>query len=263
MVFMFNQLSLAAIAFLIFHVRVQTAQLQNFLSRDSPRNPLVQIIESIEADYANKTGSPRAIQTRGIGLNGELCQSQGDCSSPRKCITASTTGVAMCSENSLACVCMDMNITGCTSRTVCPTGERCTQVSKGPPKVTVCFSSNMADRLKLAEAGSCIDARALEHFEREDLVFEEDRIAEVYCDQHESCATGGHMIVFKEKAMMMMSYCQIVRCDKKKIKVNSPKYHRGLRLKSNTDGLEYTAFAAQFETRIEEFAMSKAIRAGF
>lgn len=62
--------------------------------------------------------------------------------------------------------------------------------------------------------------------------------------------------------MMMRSYCRKVACVEKRMYVNSMRYKKGLRVGSRTDGLLYTAFAARFETSVEESVLRGAVRVG-
>lgn len=112
------------------------------------------------------------------------------------------------------------------------------------------------------ESVVCIDATFLRHLSTEDLVFEKHAWATVLCDGNESCATGGHMVDFRGRPMRMNTYCSIVECVQRVMLVNSPRYSRGLQVKSNTDGLYFTAFAARYNTRLEESLLSVAVRAG-
>lgn len=113
-----------------------------------------------------------------------------------------------------------------------------------------------------SEPPICVDARALAHMKPEELVFERHNLAKVLCDGNDSCATPGHMVDFKGRVMMMRTYCEMVPCEQRKVHVNSPKFRRRLRVKSRTDGLHYTAFAARFATRGEEMALSTLSRIG-
>ena len=112
------------------------------------------------------------------------------------------------------------------------------------------------------EAASCISIHSLRHLEREELVFGRDRMETVLCDRRNSCATAGHMVRFKGRGMMMRSYCGIVRCDRRRMFVNSPKYRRGLLVPSRSEGLVFTAFAARFATRVEEHILTAAVHLG-
>ena len=61
--------------------------------------------------------------------------------------------------------------------------------------------------------------------------------------------------------MMMKSYCDIVGgCLRKMMMVNSPKYKRGMSIPSRSHGMEFTAFAARYETSTEEVILSTAMR---
>lgn len=113
------------------------------------------------------------------------------------------------------------------------------------------------------ESEVCIDARALRHVGRHELVYAQHRLSEVVCDRFDSCATEGHVVVYKGAAMLMRSYCAVVGCVTRVLEVNSPKYRRRLSVPSNTAGLHFTALAARFATKGEELVLKAVIRAGF
>lgn len=110
----------------------------------------------------------------------------------------------------------------------------------------------------------CIDASAIDHLPREELVFRKHVLARVLCDPNDSCATPGHMVTFRGRAMRMSTYCRVasVKCRKDQMYVNSPRYRRGIRVKSRTEGLVFTALAARYETRAEELVLAGAVRLG-
>lgn len=112
-----------------------------------------------------------------------------------------------------------------------------------------------------SEGGVCIDAQLLRGA-REELVFEEDSMAAVLCDVDGSCATAGHVVVFRGRAMMMRSYCEIVRCERRVVWVNSPRLRRKARVRTKTEGLLFTAFAARWGTRVEERLLAAAVHVG-
>lgn len=64
--------------------------------------------------------------------------------------------------------------------------------------------------------------------------------------------------------MMMSSYCEElgVECNVVATVVNSPRMKVGLRIKSRTDGLEFTALAARFESKVEEHVLRSVVRLG-
>lgn len=115
-----------------------------------------------------------------------------------------------------------------------------------------------------SEAGdpACIDASALSGLDSRELVFKNHVMKRVLCDAYGSCATAGHMVAYKGIGMMMKSYCTIVSCVEDTLEVNSPKLRRGIRIASKTEDLHFTAFAARYETQIEEMAMATAVRVG-
>lgn len=114
------------------------------------------------------------------------------------------------------------------------------------------------------EAGDpvCIGVDLLEGFASHQLVFEKHTLARVLCDPWNSCATKGHMVHYREKVMMMGTYCSIVGCERKVMKVNSPKYERGLKVASRTADLHFKAFAARYGTKAEEAVLAAAVRIG-
>lgn len=121
-------------------------------------------------------------------------------------------------------------------------------------------------------SGVCIDARVFHadaklHGQR---LFKDDRMARVLCDPSGSCATPGHMVVFHATAMTMSRYCRIIEttlngqasCTNRNMLVNSARYVPGLRIQSSTHHLQFSALAARFETRVEEFVLRNAIHIG-
>lgn len=123
-------------------------------------------------------------------------------------------------------------------------------------------SSSEPSSEPLLQTETCVDSSALQHLRRDELVFEKDVWSEVLCDEGDSCATAGHIVLHHGKAMMMKSYCEVVGCKKKRMFVNSPRYTVGCRISSRTDGLQYSSFAARYETRGEEMLMAVAIHSG-
>lgn len=63
--------------------------------------------------------------------------------------------------------------------------------------------------------------------------------------------------------MRMSSYCREVPCVRRLIQVNSPRYKRELLIRSNTAGLQYTAFAARYNSLVEEIFFRAAVRLRF
>lgn len=112
-----------------------------------------------------------------------------------------------------------------------------------------------------AEGAVCVDAKILRR-EGVELVWKTDRWAKVLCDERGSCATEGHVVVFKGKAMRMDRYCHKHGCREDWRWVNSPRMRRGLRVQSQTDELAFTPFAARWGTNFEEFILRVAIAAG-
>lgn len=112
--------------------------------------------------------------------------------------------------------------------------------------------------------GVCVDAALLAQVPQKDRVFSTDRRASVLCDASGTCATSGHMVVWKNKPVSMMQYCSMLStpCTAQVRWVNSPRYSRGLRLPSRTNGLQLTPLAAKWNTKGERFVLSLAVRMG-
>lgn len=162
----------------------------------------------------------------------------------------------------------------CTSNDACADGEECYGDWLTPPR---CISVIARDFFKVKEPQGdsggndsssrvsdtgCVDATALRHFQHQQLTLDKHIRAKVFCDSFGSCATPGHMVMSEGKAMMMRSYCGLVECTSEVMLVNSPRWDRALRVKSKTEALEYTAFAARWESKAEEHVLRTAVRVG-
>lgn len=126
-------------------------------------------------------------------------------------------------------------------------------------------STTLTGPTEADNGGGCIAIRELQGFSTERLVFRKHKITSVLCDRFESCATAGHMVYYNGNGMMMKSYCNLIKdgCETRRMEVNSPKWSsRRLRIRSKSPGLEYTSFAAKYETNTEEQMLKIAIRFG-
>lgn len=203
------------------------------------------------------------------GFTGSPCLS-GGCRTGRACISLAGTQVRCCGRKSRAgtCVCLPKSISHCSSTADCPGGEVCAKSAAHP---AMCVSPPHIDfvgrNATLKEApekivdAACVEVGILEQWGG-DMVFAERQRAWVLCDALQSCATGGHMVVWKGRAMMMSTYCQHVACERRVMWVNSPRWRRGLAVPSRTNGLAFTAFAARWGTRTEEIFLKGFVRAG-
>lgn len=109
----------------------------------------------------------------------------------------------------------------------------------------------------------CIDIKLLSSFKRSQLVYQEDIRASVLCDATGSCATPGHMTTFRGVAMSMRTYCrEHGPCSRRTAWVNSPRMSVGIRVETRTSGLHMTAFAARYETWLEEAVLKRVIHLG-
>lgn len=193
----------------------------------------------------------------GTGTFGEQCSSTADCLSSYNCVTFEGRECASADDK---CVCVTLNFEKCEADEDCAEDEKCRTIGDFGRICTPRVSDVVQD---VASSLVCIDADALAHMGRDELLFEEHQTANVLCDDSGSCATPGHVVRYRGVGMMMKSYCGLVGCVEKVIKVNSPRYRFGVRVPSKTEGLEYTAFAARYESMAEETTMAAAVRMGF
>lgn len=187
----------------------------------------------------------------------EDCITSANCESPRECYTFENAGDA----------CFSPEFSRCLKSSDCLDNDRC--LIRGGSSKGMCISCNIdpdvIDR-QAVDGGNCVCVaiESLKQFDRSSLVFDTDRRASVLCDQHENCATSGHIVVYKSKAMSMATYClQLpISCHRTVKLVNSPKMKVGLRFSSFSKDLKFTALAAAKETQLEEFILKWAVFAG-
>lgn len=215
------------------------------------------------------TGSSTPPSGGGDGLGYEKCLSHDECADGRECYNL--VEAACCSElNSETCVCVKPFPVFCQEDGECDSGEACLGNAVNPPR---CVSNRARDAFGHANVdgsgangdggdNTCIDAAALRHLAPHQLLLASHRHARVLCDPSGSCATPGHIVLFRGTPMMMRRYCSLVQCVEQVRLVNSPRWGRQLRVKSETSGLEYTAFAARWESRLEEHMLRTAINVG-
>lgn len=145
-----------------------------------------------------------------------------------------------------------VTVTGTATATVTATAS-----ATGSPS-----SSEQAEESVEAQEGVCVSVEHLKGMDRRLLVFKQDRWSKVVCDKWESCGTHGHMVFYQGEGMMMRSYCKIVGCVERVMRVNSPRYSRALRVDSKSDGLMFSSFAARWTTRVEEHLLRHMMRIG-
>lgn len=208
------------------------------------------------------------------GLTGDSCKKAEDCEGDRVCRPANKLQAETC-EDADDCCCHLKDVKNCKKNSDCDDGELCVTNNSNSDD-PFCYSSDAVkknDDLRAISDPSnpraspdadnvCIAVHSLRHLERHELVYENDRMASVMCDASGSCATPGHIVLYRGQTMMMASYCAAVKCDKRVMKVNSPRYTRALRIPSKSEGLEFTAFAARYETPTEEKVLAAAVRVG-
>lgn len=228
------------------------------------------------------------------GLTGDSCTIDAECRGIRTCNMVQDDVIQGCVRGETQCRCYPLVPRLCGSDSECEPGERCA-VFEEPGVKPFCVSQARiaeSDAIQFLEGdkptptadaaggqvkedgsapqaitadaadASCVDARALSHLRANELVFRSHRRARVLCDGAGSCATAGHIVVFRGRGMCMRTYCGMVGCTAGLMEVNSPKWRRGTRVRSRTEGLLYTAYAARWATWAEEGVLTALVRAG-
>lgn len=198
-----------------------------------------------------------------------------ECANDAPSCFASCTKTADCNVDRAFCAPSKVNETDdtvaartcvqtCLENGQCQDDELCARLEdKALANYPFCASRQAVENTDGLDEYVCVDASALDHLRREELVYAEHVMARVLCDAQGACATPGHVVRFNGRAMMMRSYCAAVGgCARDVMLVNSPRYRRGLMVGTKTQGLEFTAFAARFETRVEEHVLATAVHLG-
>ena len=210
------------------------------------------------------------------GYTLDSCEDSDSCRGSRIC--AFITDGTPCVERD-ECWCKQTEFKSCAKDKDCGIGEVCARRGRESP---ICASGRFVDSNEEWRSVSstpppqpspktttvvtpgrlCIASSLLGHLKREELFYETDEFADVLCDLNGSCATAGHMVVWEGRGMMMERYCGMVRCVERVMKVNNPRYRRGMNVKTQTEGLEFSLFAAVYGTRAEEILLRTAMRMG-
>lgn len=225
------------------------------------------------------------------GLSGDICRINSHCVGNRQCKYYPFEGEDPTTEEcndalGEVCICLPPFPVSCTTTTDCPDeGEVCSKrKEENEDRNRFCISKNALERnpgsieskpspsaatlpsltysLPPRAPSSCVEIQALSHLKAADLVYRRPRMTHVLCDSNGSCATAAHLVTYDGQPMMMRTYCEIAGCKREAMLVNSPKYQRGLVVKSKTSGLHFTALAAKYETRVEEVILSVAVHFG-
>ena len=224
------------------------------------------------------------------GFTYDSCTLDDHCAEDRKCLQTYTgTDFVQCNGR-IPCNCVPSILQDCSKTSDCTAEPECCERSSKTcmsattlfPLFTECMqtrkplenpspSTNSSPSIPSATTSDspevvedvCIAADSLRGFPREKLLFDQHQLAWVLCDSQLSCATAGHMVMFQGQSMMMKSYCDLVKCDRRISRVNSPKWERGLTINSNTEELQFLWFSARYATRTEQFLLSLFVRTGF
>lgn len=125
-----------------------------------------------------------------------------------------------------------------------------------------CVVRNRSATCEPARSAVCIAVSCIPN--HVPLLYASHRVARVLCDRFQNCATEGHVVLFRGRAMMMKSYCKVVECTTKVTWVNSPRYQwRASSFASSVHYLRFTSFAARFGSPLEERLLSVMVAVGF
>lgn len=209
------------------------------------------------------------------GLTGDSCTKMEECGGNRNCAPRNAVTSTTCDDGRDDCICKPGEPKTCKTRDDCEDGEVCAISEQTSDAKAECRSSDSVKKDDgYKEVGGtvaapspsandvCIGVHLLSQFSNKQLVFDKHLLAHVLCDSRRNCATAGHMVMYNGQAMMMRTYCDMVSCKREVMEVNSPRYSRGLRVQSASRKLEFTAFAARYETRTEEKLLGAAVRVG-
>ena len=116
---------------------------------------------------------------------------------------------------------------------------------------------------QMTDENHCIAIDMISHLGGTNLVYSTHRRSSALCDQHENCATPGHMLIYRSEPMMMKSYCSKYATCRRKVKwVNSPRMSLGVRFKSRSVNIVFTAFSATNQHWTEEWILSSIVYFG-
>ena len=223
----------------------------------------------LEVLVRNGGADTSAEEDEGSALSLDSCKRDSDCRSPRRCYEYEEGGeeedaqFKKCNDGPCYCLLSDLEVDApCAKNKDC--GDKgIFSCAKSTNDLPICV------RLEVLKGGGggggavCVATKHLKGFGDKELVFETHQRAAVLCDEHGSCATPGHMVVWKGQGMMMRRYCESVGCVPRVMMVNSPRLRRRVGVPSESEGLTFSAFAARYETTAEEVILSGIIRAGF
>lgn len=201
-------------------------------------------------------------------FTGESCRDDGNCAEPRVCLNER---LEACPAKGADCKCLfrDEQPKSCNNTTNCPFGDLC--YAGGDEKSGRCYSCKFRkdqERNDMEVRGdaecACVAVDALAHLPHDGLVFRAHRRASVLCDAYGSCATPGHIVVYRDAPMSMATYCarEDVSCRRRVKLVNSPRMKRGVRISSFSAHLQFTALAAAGQTQLEETFLTLAVSLG-
>lgn len=264
------------------------------------KTPLPTMSAEPSADWniqPTMSAEPSAYNLEGDGFTFDKCSTNSDCVAPRLCLFDSEAvgDVRPCRTTDTKCWCISTAYYLCESSSDCLPGDRCFQYEKlkscltcrlaqiptfrpvdegncdtsippSPSQTPSGFSSVLPEISSNAgdSENACIALDALKGYASSSLVFATHKRTNVLCDNYGSCATAGHMVIYKHVAMSMSSYCGMtgISCVRQIKLVNSPRMKLGLRIESKSKDLVFTALSASRGTRLEERFLKMVILVG-
>lgn len=267
------------VAIFIFSSFVLSAiwlQLYKTVSATSPIIPTSRLFQSCETDAQ-------------CTLAGETCQTpligEGECVIPGTCVClTSDFNFVFCNSdtncNGTICAkeamnnsygvclsCVDYVNLPDDSREALTDNGKCDNITVDRVTPSPHSTNHHADHSHHPTTGSnqtdvCVDVALLKHLPKDSLVYDTHFQASVLCDHYGSCTTPGHIVLYKGKPMMMRTYCKHVSCKRRVKYVNSPTMTRALRIRTLSPDLTVTAFAASYQSSVEEGIVSLLVKMG-
>lgn len=196
------------------------------------------------------------------------CNVSSDCAFGDRCISVSDNSAVLNGKNTcLSCLGVELSIDIIPGRYV--------KVDSAEDSCKGILGSNDNGDSQSTDSGNddndedgdensiCVAVSSLNGLQPSKLVYAKHRKAVVLCDNFDNCATPGHIVEYKGQAMMMKSYCGLVKqCIRRMKLVNSIRMEAGLRVESKSSDLKFTAFSARYGTIVEETILGHIIRLG-
>lgn len=240
--------------------------------------------------FVSRTPSPARAPNSGLTLDDCAYNDFDFCKTPRTCLdvfeTVDDQQSIPCTISSTTCICSPEILGVCVSSSSCEDGERCMDFNGAGQSCVSCdYDTNLFNLITAVDDGAgkcrssssplppelededtdpCVAVDSLPDYTEDQLVYPAHRRAAVLCDELNNCATAGHIVSYRNIPMMMKSYCSQsgIHCRRTVKLVNNPRMKRGLRVPSQSEHLQFSAFSARYETFFEEYVIGVVLRNG-